>query len=128
MTDDDDQIDREFDRVVGPSLAAARAEDARLPEGLTARVLADAARVQAEWQEAAWREAPAMRVPFWRQIMGALGGVPALGGLMAACAGGVWLGVAPPQNFDPAGYVMNSSSVLSFYADVQASILDEEGL
>ncbi|WP_428928449.1 hypothetical protein [Marinibacterium sp. SX1] len=122
MTEDD-----EFDRLVGPCIAAARAEDARLPDGLMARVMADAARVQAGWQDSALREASVVRVPGWRQVLMALGGMPALGGLMAACAAGIWLGAAPPQAFDPLGFVVNSSNALTVYSDLQDTILAEGG-
>ncbi|MEM8730798.1 MAG: hypothetical protein AAGF79_12845 [Pseudomonadota bacterium] len=123
MTDDD-----KFDDVVGPYLAAARAEDLRLPVGLTARITADAARLQAGWQEDAMRNAAAVSVPVWRQFLNALGGGPALGGLVAACATGIWLGAAPPQSFDPLGYVVDASNTLALYTDVQHSILSEEEL
>ncbi|MBB96831.1 MAG: hypothetical protein CML68_19810 [Rhodobacteraceae bacterium] len=122
MTEDDD-----FDRQLGPWIAAARREDARLPEGLTARILADAGQVQAEWQARAYAAAPAVRVPIWRQLLSALGGMPVAGGLMAACAAGIWLGAAPPQGFDPLGYVVNSSSALTVYSELQNTILAEEG-
>ncbi|MGR3804896.1 hypothetical protein [Marinibacterium profundimaris] len=122
MIDDDD----EFDRLVAPVLAAARAEDARLPEGLSARVLADAARVREGWQAGARAAAPAPKLSVWQQLMGALGGVPALGGMMAACATGIWLGAAPPQQFDPLGYVVSTNTVLGYYTDMQDAILGGE--
>ena len=33
----------------------------------------------------------------WRDILGGLGGWPAMAGLAAACAAGVWIGVAAPE-------------------------------
>lgn len=120
--------DQEFDRVVGPLLAEVKAADARLPAGLTARIIADAARVQDDWKQAAYRDAPAARVPFWRQFLSVLGGAPALGGLVAACATGIWLGAAPPQGFDPLGSVVSTTSALTVYSELQDTILSEEGL
>ena len=121
---------QDFDRVVGPMLADARTADAQVPDGLMARIAADAARVQDEWKQAAWRAAPAVRVPFWRQFPSVLGGTPAVGGLVAACAAGVWLGVAPPQGLDPLDFMTSSSagSTLTVYSELQDTIYSEDGL
>ncbi|MFD3189386.1 hypothetical protein ACFMPD_03815 [Sedimentitalea sp. HM32M-2] len=88
---------------------AARRETAHLPEGLAARVLADAARVQDATPAAARQEIrmQSRRSGRWRQLMQMLGGWPAMGGLVTACAIGIWLGVAPPQALpDPAGLLI----------------------
>jgi hypothetical protein len=64
------------------AFAAARQAPPPLPDGLLARVLADAA-----------AHVPVTeRQPFWKQVVGALGGWPAMAGLaMTACVG-VWAG------------------------------------
>jgi hypothetical protein len=37
-------------------------------------------------------------IPLWRQVLQAIGGLPGAAGLAAACATGIWIGVAPPQS------------------------------
>ncbi|OBY28390.1 hypothetical protein A9D60_11525 [Leisingera sp. JC1] len=89
--------------------AEARSTPPVLPDHLSAAILADAARVQPEYQPAE----PA-RQPLWRQLAEALGGWPALGGLAAASAAGLWIGLAPPSFMpDPvalAGYEDSSTA------------------
>ncbi|MEW2911375.1 hypothetical protein [Leisingera sp. JC11] len=75
--------------------AAARSERPAVPEHLSAAILADAAREQAGFR--ASRPARAARQPLWRQLIEAVGGWPAMGGLAAASAAGLWIGVAPPS-------------------------------
>lgn len=120
--------ENETDRLLAPFFAAGLNDGTPLPEGLAARVVADAARVQADWQEAAWRPASVAKDPIWRQVLSLLGGAPALGGLVAACATGLWLGAAPPQGMDPLAYVVGDASVLSVYSSIQDTILSEEDL
>lgn len=80
-------------------LLAARQKGPDLPDGLEARILRDATRVQAGFTTQPRPSAGAI----WRQLRTALGGWPALGGLIAACAAGVWLGITPPAMLpDPA--------------------------
>lgn len=71
-----------FDDPLEAAFAEARQTMPPLPDGLMARVLADAA-----------AEMPRpVRQPWWRQIFGTLGGWPAVAGLaMTACVG-VWVG------------------------------------
>lgn len=93
--------------------AAARAEPPAVPEYLHAAILADAAREQPGAQP----DVPARpaRQPLWQQLIEAIGGWPALGGLAAASAAGLWLGLAPPAFVpDPvalAGYEDSSAEV-----------------
>ncbi|MBY6139258.1 hypothetical protein KUV26_07385 [Leisingera daeponensis] len=93
--------------------AAARADPPALPLHLNTAILADAARVQPGGQTAA--NVRAERQPMWRQLIEAVGGWPALGGLTAACAAGLWIGMAPPSFVpDPAalaGYEENGTAV-----------------
>ena len=85
--DEQDDLERLF--------ARARADTA-LPEPLAVRMLADATRLQAM----------RARPPRWRrlgdQLLETLGGWYGAGGLAAACAAGLWLGLAPPAGLpDP---------------------------
>ena len=81
---------------------AARAEAPQVPEALMARVLADAAAQQ-----------PAARGSAWRRLLAAFGGMPALGGLVAATCVGFWLGVAPPAGLpDLAGEILGEDAAL----------------
>ncbi|NVK15117.1 MAG: hypothetical protein HWE35_13190 [Rhodobacteraceae bacterium] len=93
--------------------AVARNEPPALPDHLSAAILADAARVQPGGQPAA--PARAARQPLWRQLAEALGGWPALGGLAAASAAGLWIGVAPPAFMpDPAALAGFEDSSTAF--------------
>ena len=87
MTDDRDDIE--------DILAGAR--DANHPsDDLVARVLADAAAVQAA------APAPARAAAGWRLAWPALGGWLGAGGLAAAAAAGLFIGVAAPDRVDSA--------------------------
>lgn len=85
MADHDTELDDLF--------AVARRQRDRLPEGLAARMLADAATVQSEQIR---QEQPRQR-PAWVQVFDFLGGWRGLGGLATACAAGLWIGLAPPS-------------------------------
>ncbi len=65
----------------------ARRTPPDLPEGLMDRIMADALAQQ-----------PAAGPRGWRAIWLAIGGAPAVGGLVTATAVGFWIGVAPPSN------------------------------
>ncbi|WP_424979437.1 hypothetical protein [Leisingera sp. S232] len=103
--------------------AAAREDRPELPHHLSAAILADAARAQ---PGAVVRQG---RLPLWRQLADAIGGWPALGGLAAASAAGVWIGLAPPSFVpDPvvlAGYE-DSSNVLGDGSYEMAVMLNED--
>lgn len=75
---------------------AARHETETLSGPLAERMLADALRVQDNWQA----RAPSAREGTLRQILDMLGGWPSIGGLVTACAVGVWLGFSPPQELE----------------------------
>lgn len=73
-----------IDDLLESAFADARQAPPSLPDGLMARVMADA--------EAHLPEPDAQ--PLWRQIFGTLGGWPAMAGLaMTACVG-IWAGGA----------------------------------
>ncbi|WP_291729535.1 hypothetical protein [Leisingera sp. F5] len=123
MMADTDKALQELDDL----FAAARSEPPALPDRLNAAILADAARAQAGFQAAAPAQAP--RQPLWRQLIEALGGWPALGGLAAASAAGLWIGIAPPSFVpDPvalAGYE-DSSTAVPYDSYDMAVVLSED--
>lgn len=73
----------------------ARATPPALPEGLAARILADAEAALPPPEPAAAR-APARGG--WRGFLDALGGWPAFAGLSAATMAGLWIGLAAPDS------------------------------
>jgi len=105
--------------------AEAREGADQMPVGLMGRIVADADRVQAGFGE---RTTPVRTPGVWGQIMQVLGGWPAMGGLAAACAAGVWIGLAPPSFLpDPAGYVFETGADMDLTgADQLALALSEE--
>ncbi|WP_027236874.1 hypothetical protein [Leisingera caerulea] len=107
--------------------AAARSQRPGMPAPLNAAILADAAREQAGFR-AAWPER-AVRQPLWRQLIEAIGGWPAMGGLAAASAAGLWIGIAPPSFVpDPvalAGYE-NTSTAFADESYDMALMLSED--
>jgi hypothetical protein len=109
--------------------AAARRGSGDLPAALAARMLADAAEVQAARVAAASAGRAGSGAGLVQQFLRVLGGWPTMGGLAAACATGVWLGVAPPDFLpDPVGLMVQQSSdvnLLDSYA--LSSVLAEDG-
>lgn len=75
--------------------ATARGVAAEPGDDLMARILADAAAVQAR-PVAAPTPAP-VASGGWRGWLSAIGGWPAAGGMALATVAGVWIGVAPPS-------------------------------
>ena len=124
--------DRDADDALAPFLAAARAADARAPDALMARVLADAARVQPR------SPLPAARRPArqgWRALLMAVaGGRGALAGMAAAGLAGVWIGFAQPMDIG-AGLGLGAADPvvtlfpgdLDLWSDVLSSDLVPEG-
>lgn len=107
-------------------LQIARQEKPDLPEALEARILRDAARVRAGFAAPARPGAAAL----WRQLRAALGGWPAMGGLAAACAAGLWLGLAPPAALpDPVMLLDDTSgeTLALFSGDDLALAMLEDG-
>lgn len=106
---------------------AAKRDAAKMPAGLSDRILADAARVQA--QSRASR--PRVRQSWFAQLREALGGWYGMGGLAAACATGLWMGIAPPDIMpDPVQMVFGTQAELDLLsADDLSSVLAqvEEG-
>ncbi len=86
----------------------ARANPPAVPDALMARVLADAEAMQ-----------PVSAAGRWRSWLAALGGLPALGGLVTATCVGFWLGFAPPASLpDLAGEMLGVDLVLDEEFDV----------
>lgn len=104
--------------------AAARQEARDWPEGLNARILADAAAVQTPAKTTERVAVPGKL----RQLLGTLGGWPGMGGLVAACAAGLWIGVAPPAFLpDPVALVGGSQSAVNLLdtQDVSALLAED---
>ncbi len=116
MTDDMD-LDQMF--------ATARAERDHLPDALSARMVADATRVQ---EDRATTE-PVVRPGIWAQLRMSLGGWTGMGGLATACAAGVWIGLAPPDFLpDPVGLVYQQELDVDLLFGVdETGILTEDG-
>ncbi|WP_425043648.1 hypothetical protein [Primorskyibacter sp. S87] len=99
-------------------LAAARQETEPLPSGLQARILADAATVQAELFDRSGGKGRGQdnQLSPLQQLAAALGGWPAMGGLATAGAAGLWVGLAPPAFVpDPVDMVLAQSEVEELY-------------
>ena len=84
------------DQMLDEMFATARKDSANVSADLMARVMQNAQAVQAGFE----RETPKLIESRFqgfslRGLVGSLGGWPAIGGLVAATAVGVWLGVAP---------------------------------
>lgn len=77
-------------------LAEARAVSPVPSADLVARVLADADRALAGEAGPELAVAPVVAARAGRGWLSALGGWPAMGGLMASAVVGVWIGAAPP--------------------------------
>lgn len=94
--------------------AAARDTSAALPDHLMRAILADADAVAARLEVEAPCSNPQAqpRSAIWRQLLVAIGGLPALGGLVAASAVGLWIGLSAPSFLpDPAQLVGLSESI-----------------
>lgn len=110
-------------------LAAVRYARQDIPDDLVGRILTDADRIQAN-RVASPRVVEERREPgLWRQLLIGLGGWPALGGMAAACATGVWIGMFPPDILpDLSDLVFQTQSdgdLLGYYGLVD--VLGEEG-
>ncbi|WP_050931423.1 hypothetical protein [Aestuariivita boseongensis] len=115
---DDKLTDTELDALFK---AAQRSEPGPSPEW-TDRVFRDAQRVLA---------GPVAVPPpsLWSQVVSALGGWQGMGGLAAASAAGLWIGISPPALLDePLRQAMGAQSTLETLADTQfeiSTLLDE---
>ncbi|MBK0326694.1 hypothetical protein I5535_05235 [Rhodobacteraceae bacterium F11138] len=103
---------------------AARDQHAVLPQDLEDRIIADGLQVQRSRLSVA---APRVRtVGRWKLLLDVLGGWPAMGGMAAACAAGVWLGLAPPQALpDPMQLVQAGESNWLVDDDLALAMVEE---
>lgn len=85
--------DRRDDDPLEAFFEAGRADAPRISPDLLQRVRAEALIAL----DARRRIAPAAPPSLRRRIVGALGGWPALGGLVAATLAGIWIGIAAPE-------------------------------
>lgn len=106
--------------------AAARSARPPLPEHLNAEILADAAQLQPVRPAPAPRRSPPL--PRWRQLLAAVGGWPAAGGLAMASAAGLWLGLAPPSFVpDPVALAgLDAAETMPFDSYDMAVVLSED--
>ncbi|WP_198654908.1 hypothetical protein [Albibacillus kandeliae] len=133
MAEDEKELDIFF--------AAARRETARLPDALADRMMADAGHVQRERARFGSTARSAMSAParvlatgqsraegWLAQLREMIGGWYGMGGMVAACAAGVWLGFAPPSGLpDPASLLGRSdASVDLFSTETLAVVLTED--
>ncbi|MBI1219741.1 MAG: dihydroorotate dehydrogenase [Rhodobacteraceae bacterium] len=81
---------------------AGQAEAPALSDALLARIVADAAAVQAAALQAAKPAPVARRRPgLWHTLSAAIGGRGAVAGLLSATLAGLWLGFSPPAQLAP---------------------------
>lgn len=119
----------------------ARSEKSEIPEGLRARILADASLCRQQQQvQNRQNVAPApvraalagvfdRSLNAARQFLRAVGGWPAMGGMVAATVAGVWIGLAPPEFVpDPVDLVQvaTTAAAMPFENYDLALLLDEE--
>ncbi|MDO6728763.1 hypothetical protein Q4577_01955 [Marinovum sp. 2_MG-2023] len=88
-----------LDALFQEERAARNADMPEVSADLLARVLGDAETIQAGFDNAPLpeRKAAALRPGFWAQVSAAIGGWPALAGLVTASVCGLWLGISPPS-------------------------------
>jgi hypothetical protein len=86
---DHDRTETEIDAM----FASARSLDPVPGDDLMARILADARRMQPAPQPVV---VASRRRSFWQELVAAIGGWPALGGMAAATMAGLWIGFSSP--------------------------------
>ena len=110
------------------AFAAARDAQPEPSDALMARIMADAAAVQAG-RVAAVRPS-ARRARRGAKVLALLGGWPALGGLVTATVAGVWLGLNPPPQMENLTFSylgVETGPVIDTSAERVLGLLDEEG-
>lgn len=111
--------------------AAARDARPAMPDHLTAAILRDAELEQAGSRTAAARATGRIRGR-WAvlgQLVVAIGGWPAMGGLVAASAAGMWIGLAPPDFLPDLGALAglgDDRQVMPYDGYEMAMMLSEE--
>lgn len=95
------------------SLFEAERQNAPVPSGDWMARMEALARTEQPAPRPSGTAAPApRRRAGWREALRAFGGWPAVVGLVAACATGVWIGIASPETMTPL-ISLDSSSQLS---------------
>jgi hypothetical protein len=119
MTDRETKEMAELDALLGDMRKRA---DPEVSDGLMARILADADSV---------RTAGHVTQPTqlsWRDWISALGGWPAMGGLVAAGVAGLWIGAAPIGTVtDVMAGVFGETVSVELFPDVDLFELEAEG-
>jgi len=99
------------DDALDALFAQARADAPRMPDRLQARILADAQAVQdSAVQAGPVRTASPERVGLLQRISAAVGGWPALGGMITASVLGLWIGAAPPAFLPDAAQYLDQTA------------------
>lgn len=110
--------------------AAARDARPAMPDHLTAAILQDAARQQAGSRPPAGQaKRRSGRWAVLGQLIVAIGGWPAMGGLVAASAAGMWIGLAPPDFLPDPGALAglgDDRQVMPYDGYEMAMMLSEE--
>ena len=83
----DDELDAVFAAAQGEPVALSTTTMDAIMAGAVAGLEPDAAPIS-------------KGIPWWQQVMQAIGGWPALGGLATATVMGIWIGVNPPVALD----------------------------
>lgn len=122
---EDGRDDGRDDGALMTLFAEARETGAVPSDDLMARILADAAAVDAARH-------PAPETPgtgFWAGLVAAVGGWPGLGGLAAATVAGLWIGIAPPSGLSGLADAVFGSSSTSVSVSVFSvdDVLGSEG-
>ncbi len=94
------------DKKLDHSFAVLKIQQSEPSEGLIARILADAAHVQTKHPSSV--AASQRAEPFWASLGQLFRGWPALAGMAATVAAGVWLGFHPPYVMD--GYILENAT------------------
>lgn len=96
MTDDDTELDQLF--------AAARKERATLPDDLAVRIQTDAEAIRLQ-------NLPKPTRSIWARALDGVYGWQGMGGLVAASAAGLWIGMSAPAFLpDPASFLFSQDA------------------
>ncbi len=100
-----------MDATLDTLFAQARGTPPEMPAGLSDRIVADAQQVQDARSTQDVDQTPVDAGPgLWAQLRAALGGWPALGGMVAASLVGIWIGAAPPAFLPDATQALGQSA------------------
>ena len=101
---------------------AARQNKPVLSDDLHARIMSDAMSVMPSNVVSI----PSDNTSWWRRWLEPLGGWPALGGMVTACAAGIWIGIAPPASLpDPIQFVQSADTDLFGEIELLTTLSEE---